>query len=160
MDRKEAIVAKENPAPAHVHRSEDEAAVRGVIDALTSAVQHRDVEAMLAQCGPEIRFFDMVPPLQHKGADAIRAIWKQTLQAFETIEYEVHRLDVAVGDDVAFSRSLNRFGGTKKDGTHIVNWLCMTLGFGKVDGTWKILHQHVSVPFDMETGKVLLDLEP
>src|SRR5262245_31635476 len=116
---------------------------------------------MLTHCTPEIRTFDLVPPLQHVGVDAIRDVWRKTLAAFESpIEYEVHRLDVAVGDDIAFSRSLNRFGGMNRDGSHVVNWLCVTLGFGKVDGTWKILHQHVSVPIDMETGRALLGLRP
>ena len=154
-------MAREKASITHTHKTEDEAAIRGVIDVLTSAVRHGDVDALLAHCGPEIRIFDMVPPLQHVGTDAIRQVWERALGAFEgPIEYEVHRLDVAVGDDIAFSRSLNRFGGTKKDGTHVANWQCMTLGFGKIDGTWKVLHQHVSVPFDMETGQARLDLEP
>jgi hypothetical protein len=30
----------------------------------------------------------------------------------------------------------------------------------KIDGQWKVVHEHVSVPFDMETGKAMLDLKP
>lgn len=28
------------------------------------------------------------------------------------------------------------------------------------DGRWKVVHEHVSMPFDMETGKAMLDLKP
>jgi uncharacterized protein (TIGR02246 family) len=139
----------------------EEAGVRAVIDALTEAVRARDVEAMLSQCDPDIVTFDMVPPIKHKGAEAIRSIWVKTLASFEPpLEYEFRELDIAIGGDVAFARSLNRFGGTKTDGTHIANWLRSTLGFRKVDGRWRIVHQHISVPFDMETSKAMLDLKP
>ena len=154
-------MVNEQATLTHPHRKAEESAVRGVIDELTAAVRLKNVDALVTHCSSEVRTFDLVPPLQHVGVDAVRDVWKRTLQGFESpIEYEVHRLDVAVGDDIAFSRSLNRFGGMNRDGAHVVNWLCVTLGFGKVDGAWKILHQHVSVPIDMETGKALLGLRP
>jgi len=145
----------------HIHRHKEEAAVRETIEAIASAVRRKDVDAVLALRSSEIRFYGLVPPLQHVGTDAVREVWKSALDAFEgPVEYEVHRLDVAVGDDIAFSRSLNHFGGTQKNGERVISWLCTTLGFGKTEGVWKLLHQHVSVPFDMETGKALLDLTP
>ena len=103
-------------APSHhIHQQKEELAVRDVIEALAAAVRRKDVDAMLEQCSPEIRVFDMVPPLQHVGTDAVGDVWRRALDPFEgPVEYEVHRLDVAVGDDIAFSRSLNRFGGTPK----------------------------------------------
>jgi ketosteroid isomerase-like protein len=139
----------------------DEAAVRAVLGAISNAVRARDVEAMLAHCAPDIATFDMVPPLKHVGADAVRRVWAAALATFDSpVEYEVDQLDLAVGSDVAFCRSLNRFGGTTRDGKHIANWLCSTLGLRKLDGQWKVVHEHVSVPFDMKTGKALLDLKP
>lgn len=32
--------------------------------------------------------------------------------------------------------------------------------FGKTNGKWMIVHEHFSAPFDLESGKVLLNLEP
>jgi hypothetical protein len=32
--------------------------------------------------------------------------------------------------------------------------------FQKFDGTWRIAHDHVSVPLDLENGRALLNLEP
>jgi len=76
------------------------------------------------------------------------------------LEYEVHHLDLLVGGDVTFTRSLNRFGGVRTDGTRSTSWLCTTLGLRKTDGRWKVVHEHISVPFDMERGKAMLDLKP
>ena len=112
---------------------------------------------MLAQCAPDIVTFDMVPPLRHQGSQAIRGLWARTLAAFDPpLEYEVHDLDISVDGDVAFARCLNRFGGTKKDGRRVLNSLRSTFGLRKIDGQWKVVHEHVSVPFDMETGKAML----
>jgi ketosteroid isomerase-like protein len=35
-----------------------------------------------------------------------------------------------------------------------------TFALRRLQGGWKIVHQHVSVPFDMATGKALLELHP
>jgi uncharacterized protein (TIGR02246 family) len=137
------------------------AEIRKVIDALAEAVRKKDVEAMLAHCADDIVVFDMVAPLAHEGTDAIRRIWETTLAGFvPPIEYEIHKLEIESGGDIAFARSLNRFGGTSKDGTRTVNWVRATLGLRKSAGVWKLAHQHVSVPFEMESGKALLELEP
>jgi uncharacterized protein (TIGR02246 family) len=139
----------------------EEAAIREVIDAITRAVRARDVEAMLAECTPDIVTFDMLPPLKHQGADALRRLWAATLESFTPpLDYDVHQLDITVDDNVAFARSLNRFAGTTNYGERVINWLCVTLGSRKLDGRWKLAHQHVSVPFDLETGQALLELEP
>jgi len=137
----------------------DEAAIRAVIDGIARAVRAKDVEAMLAHCAPDVVTFDMLPPLVHEGYEGIRRIWAQALVPFETpIEYETERLAITVGGDVAFCRSVNRFAGKTKDGERTVNRLRTTLGLRKVDGRWSVAHQHVSVPFDVESGQALLEL--
>ena len=39
-------------------------------------------------------------------------------------------------------------------------WFRETVGYRKIAGRWKVTHQHSSVPFDMTSGKPLLDLRP
>src|SRR5688572_27009726 len=141
--------------------SSDEAALRAEIDAIAQAVQLKDVHEMLMHCAPDIVSFDMLPPLKHEGAQAIRRDWASALAPLEgPVEYEVRDLDIAIGGDVAFAHSLNRFGGTGRDGRRTVSWLRSTLGFRRIDGRWKLVHEHVSVPFDMGTSKALLNLQP
>jgi ketosteroid isomerase-like protein len=53
-------------------KSADEAAVRAVVDAIVKAVRAKDVEAMLAQCAPELVTFDMVPP----NTSRCRSTWR------------------------------------------------------------------------------------
>ena len=101
----------------------------------------------------------MLPPLRHDGPDAIRKLWQDALEQFVApVDYEVNQLEVIAGSDVAICRSLNRFGGVRRGGEPVVNWLCSTICLRKVDGQWKIVHEHTSVPFDMKSGKALLHL--
>jgi uncharacterized protein (TIGR02246 family) len=147
--------------PRKTPRHADESEVRAVIDALTDAVRARDVDAMLALCAPNVVVFDLLPPLAHEGTDAVERVWAAPLQFLEgPAEYEIERLDVAVGGDVAFAHALTRFGATTKEGGRTQTWLRSTLGFRRLDGRWKLVHQHVSAPIDMETGRALLDVKP
>jgi hypothetical protein len=54
---------------------------------------------------------------------------------------------------VAFSHSLNRISSKRTGGEATDVWVRVTAGFRKIDGAWVVTHEHVSVPFDMETGK-------
>jgi uncharacterized protein (TIGR02246 family) len=146
--------------PEEATTRSDLPAIRAVIDAITKAVRTNDVETFLSHCAPDIVVFDLPAPLEQKGLEAIRRGWGIALGSFEgPIEYEVDHLDVQVSGDVAWSRSLAHFGGTSKEGKHFIHRLRSTLGFRKIGGRWKIVHQHVSVPFDMENGQALLQLD-
>jgi ketosteroid isomerase-like protein len=147
------------PGRRHPSGKAEEAAIRRVIDQLALAVRAANVEGLIRLCAPEIATFDMVPPLRHDRLDALRKLWAEALAPFERpLDYEINQLEIIAGSDVAICRSLNRFGGVKKDGGTVVNWLCSTIGLRKIDGQWKIVHEHMSVPFDMQTGKALLNL--
>ncbi len=60
---------------------------------------------------------------------------------------------------MAFARGLNRFRGRHKT-ANAINWLCSSLGLRKIACQWKVAHEHVSVPFDRETDRALLNLQP
>jgi ketosteroid isomerase-like protein len=110
---------------------------------------------------PDIVSYDLVPPMQHVGIAAYRRPWEATFASFEgPIGYEVSDLHITAADEVAFSHSLNRMSGTTKNGQTISMWVRWTACFRKLDGSWLITHEQVSVPIDMDSGRALLDLEP
>ena len=66
-----------------------------------------------------------------------------------------------MGDEVAFSTSLNRIGGAKKGGEHTNIWVRVTVGFRKIEGRWLVTHEHVSTPFYMDGSlRAAVDLSP
>ena len=139
---------------------DDEAAIRQLIDTLAEAVRAKDLDRMSRIFAPDIVSYDIEPPLRHVGAGAKGSNWTRVFGAYRRLGYEVRELAVTVGGDVAFVHSLNRLSGTLTDGRQTATWVRWTGCFRKLDGDWRIAHDHVSVPLDLPSGKALLDLEP
>jgi uncharacterized protein (TIGR02246 family) len=138
-----------------------DSAVRAILDAMADAIRAKDVDALMAHYAADVVAFDLVSPLQYRGAATIRKRVSDWFSAFQgPIEFEMREVTIAPGDDVAFCHSLNGVRGSRKDGAAIGMWWRATLGFRKIDGTWRVTHGHSSEPFDMESGKALIDLKP
>ena len=45
-------------------------------------------------------------------------------------------------------------------GQEVDLWTRVTNCFRRIDGEWLMIHDHVSVPIDLATGKALLNLSP
>ncbi|PXX58726.1 uncharacterized protein (TIGR02246 family) [Nocardia tenerifensis] len=139
----------------------DEAEIRGLIDRWVGAFQDRDVAAAMAIHAPDTVSFDIVAPLRYVGTDAYRKPWEETFETFVgPVYFEIRELDITIGADVAFSRSLNRMMATTTEGHATDIWLRWTACFQKRDGHWLIVHDHTSVPTDFTTGTAVLDLTP
>jgi ketosteroid isomerase-like protein len=142
-------------------RAIDEADIRRRIDKVVNALLAMDIEGVLSIYAPDIVSFDIAPPLRYVGAETKRKEWVDVFAMYQPpLGYEIRDLTITVGDDVAFGHSLNRVSGTLKNGHRSDFWLRWTACFRKIDGNWLIAHDHVSVPFDPESGRALLDLEP
>jgi ketosteroid isomerase-like protein len=143
------------------NKKNDEAEIKRVIEGWVEALRARNIDGVMSIYAPELVSFDLVPPLRYVGADTYRKHW---LEGWSSIQgpmgYEVHDLDITVGDDVAFTRSFNRLSATLNTGQKTDVWLRWTACFRKIGGKWLIVHMHASVPFDMETGRAVLDLKP
>jgi len=129
----------------------DEAAIRALLDALVAAIRAKDIEGVMHVFAADVVSFDLGPPLQH-GHEDFHKRWQALFDAHDgPVDYEVMDLSVTVGGHVAFSRSLNRNGE---------RWLRWTACYRRIDGWWRIVHEHVSVPVDAREGKAVLDLKP
>jgi ketosteroid isomerase-like protein len=144
-----------------VSPASNEAEIRKLIDAWATAFRAKNIDGLMANHSADIVLFDVPTPLQYRGADAYRKNWEQWFPTLDgPIGCEIRDLSVTASDDVAFSHSLNRISGKKTDGEAFDVWVRVTVGFRKIGGTWVVTHEHVSAPFDMETGKAACDLEP
>jgi ketosteroid isomerase-like protein len=141
-------------------RTDDEARIRGLLDEWTNAVRVKDIDAIMARYAPEVVAFDAIARLQFRGAQAYREHWQACLaRCSGPMIFEVHDLSIAAAGDVAFSHFLVRCGGTGDDGQEQSGWTRGTVGWRKTSGSWKVVHEHFSAPFDMASGKALLELE-
>ena len=105
--------------------------------------------------------FDVLPPVVNTGADTIDERTHRWLDAYDSpTGYDVRDLEVVANDSLALAFYLYRVSGTLKDGGAVDMWVRCTLGLRKLDGAWRIVHEHDSVPFDPETGRAVLDAQP
>jgi len=143
------------------NKANQETEIRSLIDNWREAMRRGDVDAIMSFYTPEIRLFDIIPPLEHRGRDAYRKIWEMCMPSFEgPIDCEIRDLNITTCDDLAFSHGLYRFTGTMTDGKKMDMWARGTVCYRKANGKWVITHEHHSVPIDMETNKALFDLKP
>jgi uncharacterized protein (TIGR02246 family) len=139
----------------------DAVQIRQLIEQWTQALHAKDINTLMSYYAPDILTFDILPPLQYQGVDAYRKNFEAWFAAVHgPIEYETRDLRITTGSEVAFCHSLNRVRSTMTTGETSETWVRVTVGFQKVEGLWKITHEHVSVPCDMETARASLDLQP
>lgn len=138
-----------------------EARIRERIQGFAAAFRAKDVDGVMSLFAPTILSFDLAPPLRCIGADALRKHWEATFAALQgPVIYEIHDLAIEVGDQLAFSHSLNRMRGTLADGRTTERWLRWTACFRQIDGRWQATHEHVSAPIEVASGKALFNLAP
>ena len=143
------------------HKKNNESEIKRIIEGGVEAVRARDIDGVMSIYAPEVVSFDIVPPLQYVGAEAFRKVWEEVFFVYQgPIDYELHDLSITVGDDVAFSHSLNRISGTLTTGQQTDLWLRWTACFRKINGQWLIVHHQNSVPVDLQTGRAVLSLKP
>lgn len=139
----------------------DETDIRQLMDDSANAVRTKDVDALMLNFAPDVLSFDVINPLQYIGMEEARKRAEAWFASFDgPIGYEVRDLSISAGDDVAFCHSLNQVNATKMDGGKLQMWWRATLCFRRIDGKWKVTHQHSSVPFNPESGRASIDLEP
>lgn len=127
------------------------------------AAEAKDLDGVMAMYAPgnALTAYDVVAPLQFKGIDAYRKDYADFFGQFDgPIHIDLGESHVETGSDVAFAYGLERLTGKMKDGTPVDIWLRYTEGLKLIDGKWRVVHEHISVPVDLNTGKARLDLKP
>ncbi|ABS64154.1 conserved hypothetical protein [Parvibaculum lavamentivorans DS-1] len=109
----------------------------------------KDAGALAACYAPEAFFFDLAPPLLHRGFDAAStSAWFATWDG--PIRLETRDLEIVIEGSSAWAAALQHMRGTKTDGEKVDLWFRTTTCFTKRAGKWLILHDHASVPFHMD----------
>ena len=73
---------------------------------------------------------------------------------------EISDLSIATDGNLGYSHSIQHVSGTDMKGQPLNLTVRVTDAYRKINGKWLIIHEHVSVPVDMETGKPDLSSKP
>ena len=138
-----------------------EALIRQRLQDWAKALSAKDIQGAMSLYAPDIVSFDINPPLRYAGTDTKRQAWLKALAAYASgFSYEVRDPEVTTQGDLAFVHSLNHVSGTLASGHTTEMWVRWTACFRRIDGIWLVVHDHVSVPADLERGKAVTNLTP
>jgi ketosteroid isomerase-like protein len=141
--------------------SGDEAAIRALEAQFAAAASAKDVDAIMKVYAPGVFVYDLVPPRQYVGADAYRKDWMALMSGFKgPLKFEVSDLVVEAAAPLAWSHSTQRVVGTDPTGQPTDITVRVTDVYRKTADGWRIVHEHVSVPVDLATGKPDLASKP
>jgi uncharacterized protein (TIGR02246 family) len=137
--------------------------IKALEDRFVAAFKAKDVDAIMKVYAPDqtMVVFDVVPPRQYVGAAAYRKDWQTFFDSLDgPITFEVSDLDGVADRNLAYSHSIQHVAGTDKQGRKLDLTVRVTHVYKKVHGRWQIIHDHVSVPVNLETGKPDLSSKP
>ena len=127
----------------------EESRIKALLEAWADAVRRHDLPKILAHHAPDIVMFDVPPPLQCKGIAEYEKTWELFFRCNEPgTAFDIEEISVTAGEDVAFAVVIMRCGPNSspnpadRDGFPFR----LTVGLRKLDGDWRITHEHHSVP--------------
>ena len=140
----------------------EEVEIREQRELWKQAFEAGDVDRIMSFYAPASQTcaFDILPPLQFDSWDKYKNEWVRFLKLFDgTLKVEVQDAQITCSEDVAFIHALVHLAGMKDSRPYAV-WIRATNGLRKIDGRWLVVHDHVSVPVDINTAKAAMELTP
>lgn len=121
----------------------NEEEIRGIIDSWADAIRNLNMEGILASHTDDILMFDVPLPVQNKGMAEYKATWDLFFKYFNKGSiWDLREVNINAGDSIAYATIIIRCGDTEEKGFDVR----LTMGFKKINGAWKIAHEHHSVP--------------
>lgn len=139
------------------------AAIEALESRFVAAFNAKDLDAIMKVYVPDqsLFVFDIVPPRQYVGADAYRKDWKDFLGTFKgPVKFTMSDLAVSVDGPMAWGHSIQHVTGTDTKDKPVDFTVRVTDVYRKSKGEWLIVHEHVSVPVNMDTGKPDMNSTP
>lgn len=132
--------------------------VQDVLDTYKSAIYEQDTDKFLTLYHPDIHIFDSWNHWESKGI----AAWKEHVAEWfnglgnESVLLQVEFNDVVVQEDTAvtFVHCAVTFAARDEDLDETLRQMTnrFTFGLKKADDSWSIVHEHSSLPIDMDSG--------
>ena len=128
-------------------RAADETTIRALIERWSQAVQGENRAGIRADHDADILLFDVPPPFSSRGLDAYMATWDTFFSASEKpVTFAIDDVQVTCGHDVAFATASGKCVNIDARGAREPLTFRLTMGLTKIDGNWRITHEHHSLP--------------
>jgi PhnB protein len=141
-------------------RASDRTEILNLIERAHRAHHDKDTSAIIAPYTQDARIFDLAPPLAQTGVDPRQLqAWLDTWEG--PVDRESRDVDLSIDGDLAFAHGFFQLSALSKSSGHAVFWFRATLCLRRIAGSWRIVHEHTSVPFYMDGSfRAATDLQP
>ncbi|WP_223635527.1 YybH family protein [Planococcus sp. 4-30] len=135
--------------------------VQEVFRNYSAAVYEKDVDQFLSGYAQDIHVFDCWQEWQYNGIEQWKTLvedWFGGLAEGERLRAELHDEVTKENGELAYvhgSMSFAAFDETGKELRKMSNRFTFVLE--KTEGSWRITHEHSSLPIGMEDGKAIFD---
>jgi ketosteroid isomerase-like protein len=141
--------------------SESRPAVEALLESWRQAINQGDIDGITECYSEDIVVFDAIMALEFTGKAPYRQHWQDCLAVLsEPLRFEIRQRQLFLDTASAHVSALVHCSCRDEHGKIQGGWMRLSQHLRQIDGQWRIVHEHFSVPFDMPSGKVLFDLEP
>ena len=139
----------------------DEKMIRAHYDALEKALAARNISGAMAGYAKDVLVFDISPPLQVVGHDNSLKTYEAAFAATEgPWEGKFSDLKIRIDHRLAVVTATLDEAFTMKGGEKVKMRVRLTDVFEKQNERWLVVHEHASIPVDMQSGKADFDAKP
>ncbi|WP_445116489.1 YybH family protein [Acinetobacter sp. WZC-1] len=118
------------------------------------AIAGKHIDDLMHQCADDIRMFDVSSQLS--GAVQYKTAWEKFSPYFND-NMQIIRRDAKLyaEEGLAILHCFSRVEDGDGQGELQMPWCRTTLCLHRKEGQWQVIHQHISIPVDMLTGKAI-----
>lgn len=119
------------------------------------AVIARDTDILMQQCAQNVSLFDV--STQINGVKEYRAEWEKFTPYFmDGMQISRRDMKLYASESLAVLHCHSKVEHSALKGQLQMPWCRTTLCLQKIQGQWRVVHQHISMPVDMMTGKAIV----
>lgn len=138
-----------------------QAELQAALERWIEVCRSKNVALIMTCYAEDVVAYDAVGPLRFVGRPAYQAHWQACMEMCSGAAlFEVHQPTFFLSADLAVVHYLLHCGGTDDKGQAHNSWMRASQCLRRSEGRWLIVHEHLSAPCDMESGKASFDLQP
>jgi ketosteroid isomerase-like protein len=115
------------------------------------------MKALLKYYAPNAFVVDIFAPGIYKGKDQIYKAFERQLAPLQSMTHQMQDINIASDGRFACAAMQLHFDYTTKDGKSSQASVRQLDAFKKMNGNWRIIQQHISVPADAKTGMAVMN---
>jgi ketosteroid isomerase-like protein len=116
-----------------------------------------NMKSLIKYYAPDAVVLDIFAPGLYKGRTQIYEFFQQQLNAVQSMKHTMPEINIASDGTMACAAMQFHFDSTMKNGKIYTLSVRQIDAFKKIDGRWKIIQEHISVPADPKTGMAVID---